>query len=304
MKPSLVTPVLAVLVGFGCGWLLKPAANPAPAAATPPKKATPARPPATSPQSANADPIVPGPVSIKPPVQPLTDVAERGKQLAEARAAAKMQRFAEVIGLSAAQQAELKKAIAANEKMFVPKEAGEPQSPQQTFEVLVSGGSALEKTIASLLTPEQATAFADLRKRETDNRVEAAAQRDLGNLTEITDLSAEQRDKTLELLRQATAAELAALPSCLSLMLDSSILPLGSQATSEQSIQTLRLIVESPNLADPRAQHAKLIENQRSQLEARLNRLRSILTPGQLAQYQAALAERYAIQDLMIQPQR
>jgi len=258
--------------------------------------------PTAASQSDPSDPRIPvGPVRHVAPVQPITDVVERGRKLEEAKVAAKMQRFAEAIGLTVVQQAELKKVITENEKAFVANGTGEAK---ETLGSLVSGGSALEKALAALLTPGQTTAFAELRKRENDNRIEATAQRNLGNLTEITDLSAEQRDKALEVLRQATAAEVAAMPSCLSLILDSSILPLGCQAASEQSIQTLRLIAEAPELSEPRAQHAKLIENQRRKLEERVNLLKAILTPGQLAQYQATLAERYAIQDLMVPPQR
>ncbi|MEI6676868.1 MAG: hypothetical protein WCO57_16985, partial [Verrucomicrobiota bacterium] len=290
MKPSLVTPVLAIFVGFGLGWLLKPAASPAPgpvAPATATKKTTPPGSPTAASQRDPTDPRIPaGPVGHVAPVQPITDVVERGRRLEEAKAAAKMQRFAEAIGLTVVQQAELKKVITENEKVFVANGTG---GAKETLDSLVNGGSALEKALAALLTPEQTTAFAELRKRENDNRIEATAQRNLGNLTEITDLSAEQRDKTLEVLRQATVAEIAAMPSCLSLILDSSILPLGSQAASEQSIQTLRQIAETPDLSDPRAQHAKLIENQRRKLDARVNLLKAILTPGQLAQYQATL---------------
>jgi hypothetical protein len=308
MKLSHVIPVLTALIGFGLGCLLMPAVDPAPCPSVTtkaPRKATPAPLPAAIPPNADSRPVAhPEPVGNPAPIQPVTDVAERSQQLSAAKSAAKMQRFAEAIGLEKAQQAELKKVIADNELAYVAKGGEMPPGPQETLQILVSGGTALEKSIAALLTPEQTTAFEALRKRESDNRIEATTQRDLGNLTEITDLSAEQRDKALELLRQSAAAELAAMPSCLALLLDSSVLPLGSQATTAQSIQTLRQFGETPDISDPGARHAKLIENQRRKLDARFNLLKPLFTPAQSAQYQAVMAERFAIQDAMAPPRK
>lgn len=301
MKRSIVLPLVTAVVGFGLGWLVKPAAEPAtpksPPAAAPVANATPKPSPAAIPQPAQPAPAE----HVRPAAAsaPATAAAERRGKLIQAKTAAKMQRLAEAVGLSEAQQTDLTKLIAASQKAASAGQSGQPVAANEVLDQFAASAAALEKGLASLLTPEQAAAFDDLRNRERDNRVETTAQRELGDLTEITDLSADQRDKVLGQLRKVSASELAAVPAPLALVLDSSVLPLGPLAPSAQSIQTLRQLADGQTPEDPAALHAKLIESQRRQLEARLALIKDILTPAQLAQYQATVAEQFAIHDRM-----
>lgn len=300
MKASLVIPVLATLIGFGLGWLVKPQGTlPSPASSSSQPPPGPPPPAAKSEDDKPAQAVITQPVRVSKPSDPDPTVAERAEKLSTARHAAKMQRFAEVVGLSKPQQADLKKILAENEKSFVAEESEVPPGPKETLDLLVSGSVALEKSLSSLFTPEQGLAFAQLRKRELDNRIETNAQRELGQLSEMTDLSADQRVKVLDQLRSATTAELGAMPASITLLLDSSVLPLGSQAMSEQAIQTLRQIVETQNLNDPGEVYAKIVEAQRAKLDARLALLKDILTPAQLLQYQSVIAEHQSIHDVM-----
>jgi hypothetical protein len=307
MKPSVVIPLFASLLGFGLGWMLKPPAKPA---ASPTITTEPSRPtntnssPAAIPQSTNPAAPTPPDYARKPaPGASLAEAAERKEKLSHAITSAKMFRLAEAVGLSVTQQAELQKIIKENAKAMVSEETEIVPGPQETLDVLVRAGNALEKSLASLLTSEQAAAFAELRKRESENRIEATAQRDLGSLTEITDLSPEQRENVLAYLRKTTADEFNSIPAPLTLILDSSVLPLGSQAVSEQAIQTLRQVADTQHITDPMALHAKIIDNARRTTEGRLDHLKAILTPAQLVQYQATIAGQNAIQDLMVPPQ-
>ena len=306
MKLSLVLSFVTAIVGFGLGWLLKPAAELAipkpPPAAKPFPLATAEPSPAAIPQP-EAPAARPAPAEhVRPAAAPgkAAAAAESREKIAEAKNAAKMLRFAEAVGLSKAQQADLATLIAESQKVATPGgQSGQPAGANDVLDQLAASAAALEKGLATLLTPEQATAFDALRNRERDNRVETNAQRELGDLTEVTDLSTEQRDKVLAQLRKASAGELAAMPSPLALVLDSSVLPLGPLAPSAQAIQTLRQLADGQAPEDPAALHAKLIDSQRRQLDARLALLKDILTPAQLAQYQATVAEQFAIHDLM-----
>jgi len=235
---------------------------------------------------------------------PPTAAAELRESIGAAKNAAKMLRLAEVLGLTDAQQADLVKLIAASQQAAAAGQPAQPAGASAVLDQFVARAAALEQGLATLLTPEQSAAFDALRKREGDNRNETTAQRELANLTEVTDLSAAQRDKILAQLRQAGADDLAAVPASLALVLDSSVLPLGAQAPSAQSIQTLRQLTAGAAPEDPLALHAKLIASQRRQLDARLTLLKDVLTPAQLAQYQATVAEQYAIQDAMNPPPR
>ena len=306
MKPCLVVPIIAALVGFGIGWLAKPAADtalPKPSAvAAPARKAT-DKPVATAiaPRENPAPSAPANPVRDAAAIHPAAERVETGSA---AKTAAKMQRLAEVLGLSAAQQASLSDIIAETQQTAIASHPGSSAGPTEMLDHLAACSAALEKSLAAVLTPEQSAAFTDLRNRQRDNRIETTAQRELADLTEVTDLSAAQRDKVLARLRQSSANEVAAMPASLALILDSSVLPLGSASPSAQSIQTLSLLADSQTPEDPVALHAKLMASQRRQLDERLNLLKDILTPAQLAQYRAAIAEQRAFQETMTPPQR
>jgi hypothetical protein len=304
MKPSLVLPILASLAGFGLGWMVKPVASPS-VTATPAGAATGSASPTGVPQAANPAPATPArPVRAAAVGGSAATAPGGAEEFTDPKDAAKMLRLVEALGLSAAQQADLKTIIAETRKSLIAGETGLPAGSPDLLTLHSSGGDALETALATMLTPEQSRAFAELRTRERDNRIEVKAQRELGQLLEMTDLSAEQRAKVLAQLRESTATELASIPSSLALLLDSSMLPLGPQAVSEQTIRTLREIATAQDLSDPAALHAKLIESQRRKLDDRLKLLKDILTPAQVAQYQAAIAEQHAIHDLINPPNK
>ncbi len=301
MKPSAVVPVLALLAGFAGGWLAKPA--PAPVAGAP------VRPPARVHPSVPVGPVGPAGELPQPPrmdrspndASPLPGDASAGPSPIS-RDAAKMLRVVEALGLSETQQTDLEKILAETRKAYTGGASTKAISAKETLELVSACGATLEKSLTALLTPEQAAKFAELRQRERDNRIEAKTHRELGQLSEITDLSPAQRDQVLAQLRQATVAELSAIPASYSLMLDSSVLPLGSHAMPEQSILVLSQVADTDGSSDPEASHAKLIAEQRRRLDERLTWLKPILSPAQLAQYQASVAEQHAIHDQMIPP--
>jgi hypothetical protein len=303
MKPSAIVPLLALLAGFAGGWLAKPVppattaapqVNGGPATRPP----TPAPGPATEPGERPPPPAgarppgIAGPIAAPPPAGPA----------AESRDAAKMLRFIEAIGLSESQQEDLKKILAETRDAYTASDPTQPMTAKETLDLVAKCGTQLEQALAGLLTPEQAAKFTELRQRERDNRIETKAQRELGQLSEFTDLSPTQREQILAQLRQATAAELSTIHASYTLMLDSSVLPLGPHTMPEQSILTLTQLAETPGTPDPAALHTKLIAEQRRRLDERLAWLKPILTPAQLAQYQAAAAEQRAIHDRMNPP--
>jgi hypothetical protein len=304
MRPSVIVPLLALLAGFAGGWLAKPA----PPGATAPPVAG---------QSTNPPPGQRPPASDRPegdlPPPPGGGGPPRGGNSmagdpvgagapAESRDAAKMLRFVEVLDLSEAQQTDLEKILAETRAAYTTADPNQPMTAKETLELVAKCSTALEKSLTGLLTPEQATKFAELRQRERDNRIEAKAHRELGHLSELTDLSASQRDQILAQLREANVAELSAIPASYALMLDSSVLPLGPHAMPEQSILTLTQVAETSDSPEPTAAHAKLIADQRRRLDERLALLKPILTPAQLAQYQSAAAEQRAFHDRMAPP--
>jgi hypothetical protein len=297
MKLHLSIALAAAAAGFLGGWLAKPAPAAAPITA----------------QATNTHPV-PAPVAVNPPPSPVEPPPEPASPppgrppqvvrpdlpaVAESVDAAKLQRLVELLGLDEKAQAELRRILDETAKAFAGGDPTKPLSAKDTLDRLAAATTSLEQSLKALLTPEQATLFAALRQRERDNRIEAKAQRELSRLCEITDLSPAQREQILAKLRETTAGELGSLPPAYSLMVEPSVLPLGPHALPEQSILTLTQLAEVDTATDHNAAHAKLIEGQRQRLEEQLSYLRGILTPAQLAQYQAAAAGQRTLQELL-----
>ena len=299
MKSHLLIALAAAVAGFLGGWLAKPTPTAASITASPTSQPVqqplPVNPPA---------PVQPPPERVNPPpIRPPQVVGPDSPAVAESVDAAKMQRLVELLGLDETAQAELRKILDETRKTFATADPTKPLSAKETLDRLAETATTLEKSLNALLTPEQAATFAALRQRERDNRVETKAQVELSRLSEITDLSPAQREQILTKLRETTASELNSLPPAYSLMVEPSVLPLGSHALPEPSILALTQLAEVDTATDHSAAHAKLLEGQRQRLDEQLNYLRAILTPAQLAQYQAAAAGQRALQELMRPPQ-
>lgn len=297
MKIHFSIALAAAAAGFVGGWLAKPTPAAAPAVTQAPSTRPVPPPLAVNPPPSPADPP-PGPAN-PPPVRPPQVVRPDLPAVTASVDAAKMQRLVELLGLDETAQAELRRILDESAKIFAAGDPSKPLSAKDTLDRLAAAATSLEQSLKALLTPEQATVFAALRQRERDNRVEAKAQRELSRLCEITDLSPTQREQILAKLRETTAGELSSLPPAYSLMVEPSVLPLGPHALPEPSILTLTQLAEVDTATDHDAAHAKLIASQRQRLEEQLSYLRGILTPAQLAQYQAAAAGQRTLQELL-----
>lgn len=302
MKPSALVPLITLLAGFAAGWLVKPAATPV--VATPPPGPA-ARPPAANrPPAPNggAGALPPPPVRSRViPVPTPVPTVPGPESAAGSKDAAKMLRIVELLGLSDDQQTALAGILKETSESFVA-DPTKPASAKETLALVAKCSADLEKSLAGLLTPEQAAKFAALRQRERDNRIETKAQRELSRYAELTDLSSSQRDQILAQLRQSTTAEADAIPAAYSLMLSTSVLPVGPRTMPEQSILALSQVAEGPDAADGASAHAQLIAAQRRRLDERLVWLKPILTPAQFAQYEAVAAEQQGFLDRMRPP--
>lgn len=300
MKPSLPFAFATLAAGFLLGWLVKPVP-------APPDSPTQVRPAArVAPETRPPSPLPPG---FSPPPETRTTQAPTpsattnppGEAMASPRDQAKLQRLAEALALSDTQQAELANLIQETRTRFAgPRE--NPMDASETLKHFEASGESLRKALDGLFTPEQAAKFSELRQRERSNRLDAKAQRELTRLASITDLSATQRDAILTRIRSEIDREMATIPAASALLLESTTLPLGALNMPEQSLLTLSKIASSGEAADPNAAHARMIEEQQRKLDAQREWLRPILTPAQLAQFEAARAEQRAFHDAMQAP--
>jgi len=277
MKSQYLLPAATALVGFSIAWLAKPDGSPPAAKAE--QSATPrATRPETGSRPASTDPK--RPKDVKASDFPLADQAEQGPK---SRDEAKMLRLTEALGLSIEQQGEI---ITLIESVQATASDTAP-----AIEDLTVRGKAVEEGLAKLLTPVQLAKFQELRERERENRIEVRSQQMLTGAIDEIDLSPAQRDEVLDRLRQKSKADLQSIPSAATLLFDKSMLPTGGKELSADGILMLAKMGEKVAVGDAGAAYQKMIERQRGELEELLKCFDGILTPGQMGQYQAALAE-------------
>lgn len=279
MKSNYLLPAVTALVGFSIAWLAKPDSAPAPNLTKSEESA--------APRPTRSDPgLRPTPADNKRPKEvkagdfPLADQAEQGPKT---RDEAKMLRLTEALGLSIDQQGEIIKLI---ESVQASASATAP-----VLEDLTTRGRAVEEGLAKLLTPEQLAKFEELRVRERENRIEVRSQKMLTAAIDEIDLSPDQREEVLNRLRQKSKAELQSIPYSATLLFDKSMLPTGGKELSADGILLLAQMGEKVELGDPMVAYQKVIDRQRGELEELLKCYAGILTPGQMGQFQAAMAE-------------
>lgn len=278
MKSPYLLSVVTALIGFSIAWIAKPA--PAPQIVeskltdAPPTRQ--ARPESRTRTSADSK----RPTEVRASDFPLAEQAEQGPQNREE---AKMLRLTEALDLTIDQQGaiiQLVEQVQATATDAVP-----------VIEDLATRGKAIEDGLAKLLDPEQFAKFQELRERERDNRIELRSQRMLTQAIEDIDLSPAQRDEVMSRLRLKSKAEMQSIPAAATLLFDKSMLPTGKKELSVDGILLLAQLGEPINATDPVAAHEAVITRQKQDLEEVLKCFDGILTPGQMGQYQAALAE-------------
>jgi hypothetical protein len=213
----------------------------------------------------------------------------------QARDDAKMMRLSEALNLTKEQQEAILKMIAAAQAAIVLPEGTPPDSAQILTNAATLGGN-IEKSLDAILTPEQAVAFQQLRKRAEQNKIEAAAQKQLSSFTDQMDLTPEQREKALERLRDSAGSKLSSRPDALSLALDTSILPLGPGALNSRSVELMQQTSQTPGNDTVEAQKAHM-ENQKLELDHQLELYKDILTSAQQAQLKLVIDERKSTLD-------
>ncbi len=287
MKSQSLLPAVTAVVGFSIAWLAKPAGSSAPPAVKIEQAAAPraarsdmgSRPSGTDNKR---------PKDVKASDFPLADQAEQGPKT---RDEAKMLRLTEALGLSIDQQGEI---ITLIEGIQATASATAP-----VIEDLTVRGQAVEAGLAKLLTPVQLAKFQEIRDRERENRIEVRSQKMLTGAIDEIDLSPAQREEVLDRLRQKSRAELQSIPSAATLLFDKSVLPTGGKELSADGILAIAQMGEKVSVGDPGVAYQKVIDRQRGELEELLKCFDGILSPGQMGQYQAALAEtRELLKDL------
>lgn len=290
MKSQLIVPVLAAAIGFAVAWAVKPAGtvSSGPSAVEKPGTNKPTRNPQ---RDRPASVTEKRPKEVNPGDFPLADLAEKGPKN---RNEAKMLRLSEALDLSIDQQGAI---ISALEVAKAAVNDGVP-----VIQDMTKRGGDLEDALAGILTPEQLAKFEELRVRERENRTEARAQGMLAKIIEEIDLSPGQRDEALARLRQYARELIQSIPASATLLLSTSLLPTDTRDLSVESVLELARMSEDPPAPDdPIKAHEIVLNRQRQALEEQLRCFDGILTPAQMGQVHAAIAERQAAIDKLRQ---
>lgn len=287
MKNSYLLPAVAAVLGFGIAWTVKPSSTSTPTADGP----TATAPAGTKPNrtTSGTRPTVADnrhPKEVNAGDFPLADQADRGPKN---RDEARMLRLTEALGLSVEQQGRL--------MSLIDEVQASANGEVPVLQDLATRGRAIEEGLATLLTPEQKVKFEEIRVRERDNLIESRAQRMLVDAISEIDLSPEQRDEVLLRLRQKTRADMQAIPAAATLLFDKSILPTNQKELSVDGVLLLSKTGEQTFAENPGEAYETVRRNQRTELEEVLQCFDGILTPGQMGQYQAGLAETKAAMD-------
>lgn len=281
MKSPFLLPAVTALIGFSIAWIAKPRATHPPGAPETGKveEKRPARPNADPRPSASGRPRASEPGNGSN--FPLADLAEQGPKT---RNEAKMLRLTEALDLSIDQQGEIIRLVESVQAKI------NPELP--VIEDLAIRGSEIEEALGKLLTPEQLAKFEELRIRERENRIELRSQTLLTQAIQDIDLTNEQREEVLNRLRQKSKADLQAIPASAALLFDQSMLPTNNKELSVDGVLQAAKMGESVINDEPAQAFQRVSDQSKSELEALLRCFDGILTPGQMGQYQASIAEK------------
>lgn len=288
MKPTVILPILTAVVGFGAGWLLKPA----PAAPQEARKTQSPRPVSPPPgelvQGEHSDDRLsasrPRP-NATPPDQ--TETKSTPQSLDDA----KLARLTEILKLTEEQQQEI---VAIAQKLGSNVRSSGSGS-REAFEKTILSSDEAAATLEQVLTPEQSTEFAALRKRSTENSIENQVQKRLSTISNLTDVTPEQREKLAAKIREDTAATYLARPDNFDLLLDTSPLPMGTEYIANASVD--RLMADALSGGDAEQSELSFRDTQRQNLDTQLDLFKDILTPAQQARMKLDIDERKAAMD-------
>ncbi len=291
MKSQHLFPLAAGALGFALAWVVKPTPEPVNSGVSDTGQVGGET--ARGPRGDNPRPR-PSAISEKRPREvdasafPLVELAEKGPKT---RSEAKMLRLTEALELSMDQQAEIIRIV---DETKISADADKP-----LLDDLVTRGRKVEETLKAILTPEQFAKLEELRVRERDNRIEARAFLALGQLMEEIDMSPGQRDDALARLRQAEKGRVQAVPASATLLLRTSVLPTGPQEPTMEGVLTIARLSETPPGATPQDAYDRYNIQQRQVLEEKLRCYDGVLTPAQMGQLHAIIAEEKAVIDFM-----
>lgn len=285
MKPYLL-PAATALIGFAIAWIAKPAAPTITAPSNADQATVQVRPTRAGPGTRPDGVHLARPTEVRARDFPLVEQAEQGPKTREQ---AKMLRLTEALGLSVDQEGSIIQLVKDAAKLV--------NMDLSAMDEMTLRGNAIQEGLQKVLTPDQYAKFQEIQIRERDNRTELRAQRMLADTIEFIDLSPVQRDQVVNRLRQKAREDLQAIPASATLLFDKTILPTGGGEISPEGVILLTQMGEKIKLKNPLELQTEVMNRHKEELEETLKCFDGILTPAQMGQYTASLAEKQATMD-------
>ena len=222
------------------------------------------------------------------------DMGSRMQQMFKSRQQAKLDarisKLVAQLNLTPEQEASLRKAAADRMNRFGEMMEGdfEPSDMSELF-----NSDVLDEALAEILTPEQQKELEAVKKRETANKVEAQALKELAKLSNL-DLSQDQKDAAYDILYKnaensvgnetPATGIISMITEGLGIELDSDILGIATAM-----IPSTDDIANGEVEQDPQAMMAKAQQNMNKRIDDKVKAMRPVLNDNQLDQYRKDL---------------
>lgn len=299
-----LTPAASGLVCFALGWLVKPA--PAPPANTTVAPATAKSSHVTNEGSGSSshDRLVMPQHNggNRPPNDPdakKPDVNRSWLGVVNAAEKSRLLRYSEALGLDPTQEQQMAD-IRKKERSAFHDLARNGKSPADMLDDAAAAEKEADAALKNVLDPDQLAGLEAYKARQKENDIESKAQSVLSDVLSNADLSAEQRERALTILRSASQKEVEAQPPGWDLIAENySILGVKNSGY----IDNIGSVLTADGPTDPAAMMQRMQEAQRKTIANREALLGSVLTPAQLAQYRTTLEGRLNLSQAAPQPQ-
>lgn len=291
MKSPWLTTIVALAIGFAAAWLIKsPENGPVPEAAPADRKLPRegSRPLILSVRGDGVSAGQPGAAKAPDETVSRTRYDQAFKGVSNRADRARILRVAEALGLNESQHVSLEGLLARRRAGFAEASVDPATAPEKISVV----EEEFEAGVLGLLDANQLEALGRFRERARANEIAAHAHRDMAELAALIDLSDEQHEKAFGAFRQYRGGTIGG----------------GRGSILGESFEQLaggRVAVADPAMeeafrglsasSDPGDFQRRYAEAQRAVNQVKAGLLEPILTPGQLAQYRAALDSHVAM---------
>jgi hypothetical protein len=318
MKP--IIPLACLVGGIAIGWFARPLASPAqPASSAPVAAATSSVPATGSSTPASADTA-----STHSSGRPVKTETDADKEKAEAKIKdevkrqqdrinkritdfqrkkfeARLMKLAEELHLSPEQQekirASMEERFSKMGELFEFRLDSSEEKSRRTNdlgEMMKTDG--LDEATAGILSDTQQEQYAGFKGKERQNRIESRAFKDLGNVTNVIDLTPDQRDAVYQVLSdQATERENR---SSNTVMMNAFTEGMGMQIDDELGVQDIMQEQANSQMDDKQLSQEDRLkamhESIKQSAEAKAESLRRHLTETQFQQYRSHLQTKAA----------